>query len=279
MSWFNNKEVKAIVSTIGGEESIRILPYIDFDIIKNNPKIFMGYSDTTISHFICQKAWMVSFYWPAIMAWFGENGWLFPYMVDSVKRTLFSHETIWEIKPNIESWTCEFLPREVWNQNIKRKLIPSTWRRWIQWNWIAEGRLIWWCIDVFPFIIGTRIRPTLHEWENKILAIETSEEKMSTNQFERIIRNLWSQWIFHKLKGILLGRAQYDYMSQSQINYDEVLLKVVSQELWLSQLPLVTNMDFGHTDPMFVLPLGCRAKIDCNEQKFLITESSCLQNS
>jgi muramoyltetrapeptide carboxypeptidase LdcA involved in peptidoglycan recycling len=56
MAAFKDPNIKAIISTIGGEESIRILPYIDFELIKNNPKIFMGYSDTTVSHFICQKA-------------------------------------------------------------------------------------------------------------------------------------------------------------------------------------------------------------------------------
>ncbi len=51
-----------------------MLPYIDFDVIRNNPKVFIGYSDTTITHFICYKAGIVSFYGPSIMAGFGENG-------------------------------------------------------------------------------------------------------------------------------------------------------------------------------------------------------------
>ena len=68
MEGFKNNDIKAIFSTIGGDESIRILPYIDYNIIMQNPKIFMGYSDTTITHFICQKAGIVSFYGPSIMA-------------------------------------------------------------------------------------------------------------------------------------------------------------------------------------------------------------------
>lgn len=53
---FKDKSIKAIFSCIGGDESIRMLPFIDFDIIRNNPKAFIGYSDTTITHMICLKA-------------------------------------------------------------------------------------------------------------------------------------------------------------------------------------------------------------------------------
>lgn len=276
MEWFKNKEIKAIVSTIGWEESIRMLPYIDYNIIANNPKIFMWYSDTTISHFICQKAGIVSFYWPAIMAWFWENWWLFPYMIESVRKTIFSNKIIWEIYPNMEWRTSEFLSREKWNQNIKRKLKPSTWRRWLQWKWVVNWTLLWWCIDVFPFMIWTNIRPEKEKRKNKILFLEPSEEKMNTTQFERIVRNLWSQWILHNIIWILVWRPQYDYKNNIQIDYDDILIKIVSKEFWLTDLAIITNMDFWHTDPMFVLPVGCEWKIDCEQKKFFISENACI---
>ena len=151
--------------------------------------------------------------------------------------------------------------------------MPSTPRRWLQWQWIIEGKLIWWCIDVFPFMIGTSIRPSLEERENKILFIETSEEQMSINHFERIVRNLWSQGILHRIKWILLWRSQYNYDNNTQINYDETLIKIINKELWLTNLSLITNMDFWHTDPMMVLPLWVSAQIDHNTQTFSIIES------
>ena len=276
MNAFKDPKVKAIFSTVGWEESIRILPYIDFEIIKNNPKIFMGFSDTTISHFICKKAWLVSFYGPAIMAGFWENWGLFDFMVDSVKKTLFKNTIIWEITPNTNGWTSEFLPRDnPENQKIKRKLLPSSGRRWIQWKWNHSGNLLWWCIDVFPFMLWTSIRPPKEDWNNKILCIELSEEKMTETCFERIIRNLGSQWILHNMSGILVWRSQMDYNTNEQISYDWVLKKVIVGELWLKELPIITNMDFGHTDPVFVLPLGCRAEINCDTHTFSILENAC----
>ncbi len=276
MDAFANPDIKAIISTIWWEESIRILPYIDFDIIRNNPKIFLWYSDSTITHFICQKAGLVSFYGPSIMAWFGENTGIFPYMAEYVQKSLFSPDPIGFLTPNTSWWTNELY--DWWNpdnQNIKRNLMPNTPRRRLQGEGIVQGKLLWWCLDVFPFMIGTSIRPTLDEWNDKILFIETSEEQMSINQFERIIRNLWSQGILQKIQGILLWRSQYNYTTQSQINYDDTLLKIINEELWLTHLSIITNMDFGHTDPMMVLPLWVTARIDHNNNTITITESAC----
>lgn len=73
MDAFVNPSVKAIFSCIGGDESVRMLPYIDFDIIRNNPKILIGYSDTTISHLMCLKAGVSSFYGPSLLAELAEN--------------------------------------------------------------------------------------------------------------------------------------------------------------------------------------------------------------
>ena len=78
MQTFDDPTIKVVISTIG-DDSIRILPYLDMDVIRANPKIFMGYSVTTITHFACFKAGLVSFYGPAIMAGFAENGGIFSY--------------------------------------------------------------------------------------------------------------------------------------------------------------------------------------------------------
>ncbi len=74
MAAFRDPSIKGIISNIGGSESIRLLPYIDFNVIRENPKIFMGYSDATISHLFCLKAGLSTFYGPAILTEFAENG-------------------------------------------------------------------------------------------------------------------------------------------------------------------------------------------------------------
>ena len=91
MQAFQDKTIKGIFSCIGGYESIRMLPYLNFDIVNNNPKIFLGYSDTTISHFIRLKAGLSSFYGASILAEFGENIKIFDYTKEWISKALFSN--------------------------------------------------------------------------------------------------------------------------------------------------------------------------------------------
>ena len=94
MAAFSDTSIKAIFTCIGGAESVRMLPYIDFDIIKNNPKIFIGYSDTTITHFICIKANLSSFYGASILAELAENIKIFDYTAYWLEKTLFDASPI-----------------------------------------------------------------------------------------------------------------------------------------------------------------------------------------
>jgi muramoyltetrapeptide carboxypeptidase LdcA involved in peptidoglycan recycling len=252
-----------------------MLPYIDFDTIKRNPKVYMWFSDSTVSNFICYKSWLVSFSWPSIMAWFWELWWLYQYTYESLKRFIFSNKVVWELIENDWYRTNEKIE---WSLKIteKRKANKSDWWRRIQWKWIVSWGLIGWCIEVFPMINWTSIWPDISVWKWKILFIETSEEKIKEDQYERIIRNLWSQWILHLINGILVWRSQIDYDSWIQINYDQSLLKVIRGEFNISWLPIITNMDFWHTDPMMVMPLWVDAKIDCDKKNILILENTCV---
>ena len=92
MDAFKDKSIKAIICAIGGEETYRLLPYIDFDIIKNNPKIFMGFSDSTTNHFMLYKAGVTSFYGPNIMCNFGEYGKMFDYEKNTILDILFDNK-------------------------------------------------------------------------------------------------------------------------------------------------------------------------------------------
>lgn len=117
MNAFKDSSIKGIISCIGGDDSIRMLPYIDFEVIRNNPKIFMGYSDTTITHLICYRAGLSSFYGPALLSEFAENVSMFDYTKQWIERTLFTDEVIGEIEPST-IWTSEYLPWIIENKNI-----------------------------------------------------------------------------------------------------------------------------------------------------------------
>ncbi len=255
MQAFVDSSIKGIFATIGGDDSVRLLPFIDLNIIRNNPKIFLGYSDTTISHLVCYKAGLTSFYGPSIMVEFAENGGMFPYMVQSLRKSLFSSKVIGEVNPEIDGWTAERLDwADPANQQIKRKLNPSTGWRFLQGHGVHRGHLMGGCLEVLDWTRGTAIFP--EDWQNAILFLETSEEAPPPETVKRTLRVFAALRILSKLSGILFGRPGGEVSVEKFKEYDKAILQVVNQEEGLTDLPIITQMDFGHTSPIFVLPYG-----------------------
>ena len=125
MAAFADPTIDGVISTIGGDDSIRILPYVNLDLIRNNPKVFMGYSDTSVTHCVCRQAGLVSFYGPSFMAGLAESGGMSRYLVDSLYRTLFRAVPIGVLAPNETGWTVE---EQDWSNpahlSVKRHLNP-----------------------------------------------------------------------------------------------------------------------------------------------------------
>ena len=275
MEAFADRSIRAVVSTIGGDDSIRILRFLDVNVLRAHPKIFMGYSDTTVTHFACLAAGLTSFYGPAFMAGFAENGGMHRYLVDSVRRTLFSAEPVGEVSPNTDGWTVERLEwSDPANQSRARALTPSTGWRWLQGDGRVEGPLIGGCIEVMEWLKGTPVWPQLEAWAGAVLFIETSEQAPAAKDVKRWLRNYGAQGILGRVAAILVGRPGGHQLSVADhVLYDEAVLGVVRDELGLS-IPIIAGMDFGHTDPFFVLPYGVNAEIDCDAHRFSIVESA-----
>ena len=279
MEAFADETIDGIISTIGGDDSIRTLPYIDLDLMRKNPKVFMGFSDTTISHAACFKAGIVSFYGPSFMAGFAENCGMFPYMVASVRGTLFSAEPIGVIEPNQAEWTVEYLPWEnPENQSIRRKLNPCTGWRFHQEKGVVEGQLFGGCVEVLDWLRGTDYFPSAKDLYGAVLFLETSEEMPPPSFLTRFVRCLAAMRILDGLSGILLGRPGGGVDPATLHEYDDALCKAVREEYGLNDIPIVTNMDFGHTDPMFVLPIGTKVRIDSAKQEIAIDEPAVTEN-
>lgn len=275
MRAFADPSVKAIIASIGGDDSIRLLPFLDLAVIAANPKSFLGYSDSTVTHMACLKAGLGSFYGPSIMAGFAENGGLMPYMVDAVRRLLFSAEPPGEIVPNMDGWTVEFLDwADPENQAKLRCLNPCTGWNYLQGQGVHRGHLIGGCFESLDWLRGTDLWPAPEVWQGAILFIETSEEAPSATQVLRGLRSFAAMGVLAQLNGILFGRPGGPVPIDKFIEYDQAICQVVNEEQGLTELPIISNMDFGHTDPMLVLPYGVQAEIDCEQQRFLIMENA-----
>lgn len=275
MQAFSEPDIDGIITTIGGDDSVRTLPHLDLSVIHDNPKIFMGYSDTSVAHLACNKAGIVSFYGPSIMAGFAENGGLFSYMVNSLKKTLFCSEPIGKIEPNCDGWTDEYLDWKDANlQKKKRKLAAVIEWRFLQGKGIHQGRLMGGCFEVIDWLRGTEVWPGTEVWKGAILFIETSEEAPPPVEVERGLRALAAVGALKEIRGILFGRPGGQIPVDRYREYEGALTRVVTCEEGLSEIPIVTRMDFGHTDPMMVLPYGLECVIDCDKREVFINENA-----
>ena len=269
MDAFKDESIKGIFCAIGGGDTIRLLPYIDYDIIRNNPKIFMGYSDTTVNHFMMHKAGLVSFYGPSVMVEFGEYVKMFDYTKDAILNILFHDRKKFEIKPS-GFWSKDFVLWAEENVNMGKTLIPEEHGyEVLQGNGFVEGCLLGGCIDVFPMCVGTEIWPSLEEWRDKILLLETSEDKPSPNLITLYMRNLGAQGILKVIKAIVVGKPQEEVHYEA---YKDAYKKAL-KDYHCEDLPVLYNVNIGHAFPTGLLPLGTNVGIDFDHQKMYLLES------
>lgn len=218
------------------------------------------------------KAGISSFYGPSILAEFAENVQMFDYTRYWINKVLFDNTPIGNIDAST-IWTSEHIPWEEKNWGIKRKINANTGYELLQGKGKVQGNLIGGCMEVLEMIKGTDIWPALNIWEDSILFFETSEDKTDPMYIEYWLRNYGSMGILGKAKGIIFGKP-YDNLYYEE--YKKVILRVIREELKLFDLPILYNVNFGHTAPMFTMPYGLKAEIDCDLKKFSILESGVL---
>jgi muramoyltetrapeptide carboxypeptidase LdcA involved in peptidoglycan recycling len=250
---FEDKEVKGIIASIGGEESVRILPYLNRKAIQANPKILMGFSDITTLLTYCNELGLVTFYGPMVMAGFSQIDSLPAKFTYHVRQMLFRPKSALEYEP-YEVYS-EGYPEWALEENlgkVKATKRSSGWN-WLQGRSVVQGELFGGCIEVLEWMKGTEFWPRPDFWKGKILFFETSEEIPSVLHVERWLRNYGVQRMFEKVRGILFGRAR-GYSDEEKRELDQAIVSVVAKEFGRPELPVVSNIDFGHTDPNSYYP-------------------------
>ena len=270
MMAFKDKTIKGIICAIGGSDTIRLLPHIDFAVIKENPKIFMGYSDSTVNHFMMNKAGLVSYYGPSIMCEIADYGKMPENVEEAIKNILCQDSMGYEIKSS-KYWSKDFVPWGEENINKSKKMTKEEHGyEVIQGSGKIQGKVLGGCIDVFPMLIGTDIWPKKEEWQDKILLLETSEEKPDPNLITYYLRNLGAQGIFNVIKGIIIGKPQEEKYYEE---YKEVYKKVL-KEFNCEKLPVLYNINIGHAFFTGIMPLGVEIEVDYNKKTIKLIESA-----
>lgn len=271
MGALKDPTIDAIICMIGGDDTIRLLPYIDFEIIRNFPKLFIGYSDTTINHFMFYHAGVTSIYGPCALVEFAENVEMHDYTISHFLN-LVSRNKMPLLVESSPEWTSEFLDWfDPTNHSILRKMqIEAYGHEFLQGSQKVTGQLLGGCLETFPMIIGTKIWPRSEAWQGKILFLETSELQIDPGMFTILLRGLAAQGIFKQISGLLVAKPM------GEVHYHEykaALVKVINDENNLSELPIVYNLNFGHNAPIISLPIGCEVEIDCSSEKVTLIES------
>ena len=266
MAMFTDPEVKAIIAGIGGDHSNQLLPLLNFEVIRANPKIFMGYSDITVLNIALHvTTGLVTFNGPAIATDFGENPEMIPYTVDAFRRTVMRTEPAGPL-PQAEWWTEELLD---WGQKLDlerpRERQPSPGWTWLK-PGVAEGPLVGGCFGSLHHLKGTRWWP---DTNGVILFLESSEECPGPEQLDSNLMDYENMGVFEQINGLIIGRPYFFDDAQKA-----ALRAIVLDRTRNFDFPIVTDMDFGHTAPQFLLPLGIRARIDSTRQAFTLLEAA-----
>lgn len=269
---FADTDIDGIITSIGGYESVRILKYLDIDMILKNPKFIMGFSDATTFLSYLNYLGMVTFYGPSVMAGFAQLKSLPEQVIEHTRSILFSDNYPYIYAP-YKDWTNGYKDwnnKETLGECTEFYTNKSGWR-FLQGKESVQGKLWGGCIDVLEFMKSTQYWPQNNFWQDKILFFETSEEKPLPSQVGYMLRNYGIQGVFEKIKGIIFGRPK-DYTNKEKNELDNIILSIVKDEFNNSTVPIVVDMDFGHTDPKLILPLGCQVSLEPENNKFILLE-------
>ncbi|MCM1989327.1 S66 family peptidase [Oceanirhabdus seepicola] len=254
---FLDKNVKAILTVIGGYNCNQLLNYIDYEIIKNNPKILCGYSDiTALSNAIYNMTELITYSGPHFSSFGMKKG--LEYTKEYFKKCLME-ESEFEIEP------CQQWSDDPWYLDQENRVFFESKGYEIINEGTAKGKILGGNLCTFNLLHGTKYMPNL---ENTILFIE-DDSLSSPETFDRDLQSLIHQPNFHKVKGIILGKFQVD-MKMTK----EKLYKIIKTKSALNNIPVITEVNFGHTTPQITFPVGGEAEIVVTENNVKILISN-----
>jgi len=285
---FMDPTIKCIITAIGGNDTYKTIPYLMEDIefinaVKNNPKIFIGFSDTTHNHLMLNKLGLSTFYGPCLLNDIAElDKDMLPYTKQYFQK-LFKNEKNFEI----ESSPIWYEDRESYasDQIGIPRLAHQETRGYETLNGkgIAKGNLYGGCLEsLYKTMVETynkeatyiykkyNIFPTDQEWSQKILFLETSELKISPETLEKMLLELKRRNILKLVKGVIVGKPI------DETYYDEYkeIYKKVFHDL---ETPVLYNVNFGHSFPRCIIPYNAEAIVDYDNKKIFIN-SQILEN-
>lgn len=257
------------------------MPFIDWEIIRNNPKVFCGYSDITLLHLaIFAKTGLRTFYGPAAITQFAENPEPLSFTSNHFKHVLCPSVKGEKVgfMPKSETWTDEFGD---WGneQAILEKegiLKPRKMEKNEGWKWLrsgkCEGRMIGGCLPSLLQLAGTKYWP---DFKDKVLLLENPEGEridgpLPLEQTRSLMVDLMNLGVWDSIVGVVVGRPT-GYEGEEVREYEDMVKGVCEmREEW--SFTILSGVDVGHTDPIVTVPLNAVVKLDSEEGVWQILE-------
>lgn len=276
---FKDDSIKGIICAIGGFDIYRILPYLMADaefrlLVRSQPKLFSGFSDTTGNHLMFYRLGLTTYYGPAFLTDLAElaDGML-PYTASWFKSYFHGADEIiasdiWYEERTDFSENAIGQPRVAHQECHGFELLQRGTRDF-------QGKLLGGCLeslyemltdaDTKVFCERYQIFPAISDWQNNILFIETSEVKPTPESFRMELLALKKAGIFDAVNGVIVGKPQNEAYYQE---YRRILLETVAD----ASLPILYNVNFGHAYPRCVVPYGISAAVAKNGKKIVFNE-------
>jgi muramoyltetrapeptide carboxypeptidase len=248
MEKFSDKRVKGIVCARGGYGCSRILPMLDYDIIRSNPKVLIGYSDiTALLYGIYQKSSLISFHGPVGTSTFND------YSVNNFKKVLINPERK-NVFPNSTSGDDE-------NVYGVTSIVKGK----------GKGRLVGGNLSIMVSLIGTEFDV---DYSNKIIFIEEIGEE--PYRVDRMLTQLIQAGKFENTAGVMMGIFRKCEGKQQDPSFSNTftLMEVLQDRLNKLKIPVVYGMSFGHVKDKFTIPFGALAELDADKQTFTLLEKA-----
>ncbi|MGV8151154.1 MAG: S66 family peptidase [Candidatus Woesearchaeota archaeon] len=242
-SAFEDDDVKGVLAVFGGFNANQLLDNLDYNLIRKNPKVFCGFSDiTALSNAIFAKTGLVTYNGPGFSSFGMKKGG--EYTLEYFKKCLFDTNPI-DVVPS-EQWSDDHW----WENQEERTFIKNEGYITIA-EGSASGKIIGGNLCTLNLLQGTKYVPDLSD---SIIFIEDDYESKGKH-FDRDFQSLIHQPGFEKVRGIVIGRFE----KESKISDTDIVNIIRNKRL--PNIPIISNVDFGHTNPLITFPIGGTAEI------------------
>lgn len=259
-NFVKDKKIGCIMAFWGGFNTNRILDELDYNLIKKNPKIFIGYSDiTALTTAITTKTGLITFSGPGVISFAKPEP--FEYTWEYFKKTCIDPEEKLIIKPSAEYADDLYFLREDRNYRIKKR--NKGLKTFIKGK--ATGEVIAGNLQTLLILSNTEYMSDL---KGKILFIE-EDETSTPAHVDRFICQCRQLGWFKKIKGLVIGR----FTEYSSFSKEDSLEAILKNYLYDVSFPVIYNVDFGHSDPLITIPNGGHVSIDADKKEIYFSKS------